>query len=234
MLAFRKESKKMVRLMLCLPSTGDWKADFGISLTQMCVYMSSTLFEHAEEREIVVNDKRTSMIATSREECLQDAVARECTHALFIDCDQAFPPDTAHQLMRWRKPVVAANIAVKAIPSFPNSRAKGPTPFGVPVTTDPWKRGLEQVWRVGTGIMLIDCAILPKLGHGLFGSPWIAEVGRYQGEDWTFCQKCEEAGIPIFVDHDLSRSVTHVGNFAYGHQHIPLIENAPAAMEKAA
>ena len=38
---------------------------------------------------------------------------------------------------------------------------------------------------------------------------------RYQGEDWAFCEACEKAGIPIFIDHDVSKLVGHVGNYEY-------------------
>ena len=219
-----REEKSPVRMMICVPSTGDWKADFGISLVQMSVYISGKLFQDGQQREIIINDKRSSMISTSREECVEDALSRECTHLLFMDSDQGFPPDTAHRLMAAKKPVVAANIAVKQVPSFPNARGKGPTPFGVPITSETWKRGLERVWRVGSGIMLIECEVLKRLGHGLFEQRWVPEVGRYMGEDWNFCKLCEEAGIEIFIDHDLSRFVTHVGNFPFGHQHIPAEE----------
>jgi hypothetical protein len=49
------------------------------------------------------------------------------------------------------------------------------------------------------------------------------------GEDWYFVKKLSEAGADIWIDHDLSRQIGHVGDFVYGHPHIPAID-----MEKAA
>jgi hypothetical protein len=39
--------------------------------------------------------------------------------------------------------------------------------------------------------------------------------GRYQGEDWNFCQACEKAGINLYIDHDVSKLVGHVGLYEY-------------------
>jgi hypothetical protein len=43
------------------------------------------------------------------------------------------------------------------------------------------------------------------------------EGDTYQGEDWTFCEACDKLGIPLFIDHDLSREVGHVGNYEFTH-----------------
>jgi hypothetical protein len=44
------------------------------------------------------------------------------------------------------------------------------------------------------------------------------EVDAYQGEDWNMCEALEKAGVPIYVDHDLSKRIGHVGTFKYTHE----------------
>ena len=112
-------------------------------------------------------------------------------------------------------------MAIKQIPSCPTARyapINGNMP--VPVFTKPDSVELEQVWRVGTGVMLIDLAIISRLQQPWFKVSWGDENDQY-GEDWWFCSKVEEAGIPIWVDHDLSWQVGHLGPFEYQHFHIP-------------
>lgn len=225
------DTKPDVKLAICIPSQGEWKADFGMSFAQMCVHLCTNLFEPDQNRNCVVVDKRTSLLARSRQECLEDAVLQECTHALFLDADQSFPPDTAHRLMAWKKPVVAANIALKTMPSFPTARQRGPMPQGVPVVTSTATVGLERVWRVGTGIMLIDMAVVVAIPKPWFEVRWSDKHSQYVGEDWYFLKKIEDAGFEIYVDHDLSKMVGHVGDFAYRHEHVPAVE---LALEKAA
>lgn len=216
-----------VKLALGIPSLGECKMDFCFSLSQMCVYMSAALFEEGQSREVLFLDKRTSNIPRSRQECMEDAILQDCTHLLFLDTDQIFPMDTAHRLLRWRKPVVACNIPLKTIPSFPTARLRGPTPFGIPLysnsTSNPM--GLEKVWRVGSGIMLIDLSIMKAIPKPWFELRYSDKHQQFVGEDWYFCKKVEDAGNDIYIDHDLSRHVSHVGNFQYTHAHIPQMQD---------
>lgn len=221
-----------VKLAICIPSNGDWKADFGYSLAQLCVYCSSALFFEGENREVLFIDKRTSNLPRSRHECLEDALNQECTHALFIDTDQTFPMDTAHRLLRWEKPVVAANIPLKILPSFPTARARSASPFGSPIfstgqATNP--QGIEKVWRVGAGIMMIDCSILAKIPKPWFEIRYSDKHSQFVGEDWYFVKKCEDAGFDVYIDHELSRNVGHIGYMQYTHAHIPAMEQLEAA-----
>lgn len=220
-----------IKLALGIPSLGDWKADFGYALAQMCVYMSAALFEEGESREVLFLDKRTSNLPRSRQEILEDAILQDCTHALFLDTDQTFPMDVAHRLLRWKKSVVACNIPLKTIPSFPTARQRGPTAFGVPVYSNSSSNpmGLEKVWRCGSGIMLIDLSIVKPIPKPWFELRYSDKHQQFVGEDWYFCKKVEDAGHDIYIDHDLSRHIGHVGNFQYTHAHIPQMQEEAAA-----
>lgn len=220
-----------IKLALCIPSSGEWKADFGYSLTQMCVYIASTLFEEGQEREVLFIDKRTSNLPRSRQECLEDAILQDCTHALFLDTDQTFPMDTAHRLLAWKKPFVACNIALKTVPSFPTARARGATAFGVPIFSNGASpdNTLEKVWRVGTGIFLADLRLVEPIAKPWFELRWSDKNQQFVGEDWYFIDKLEKAGHDVYVDHALSRQIGHVGNFQYTHAHIPYEQAQEAA-----
>ncbi len=221
MLTRVQDDKPAVKFAICLPSNGMWHADFGMSLAQMCVYMSTKLFENDQDRQVIVLDKRTSMLPRSRQELLEDALLQECTHALMLDSDQAFPCDTAHRLMAWKKPVVACNIAVKTNPSFPTARGRGATCFGVPITSEAPKTGLEKVWRIGCGIMMIDLSILKNVPKPWFEICYSRKNDQFIGEDWYFVGKVEAAGHDVYVDHGLSREIGHIGQFNFTHCNIP-------------
>lgn len=218
------------KLAICIPSAGDWKADFGYCIAQMCVYMAGAAFFEGESREVLFIDKRTSNLPRSRQECLEDALMQDCTHALFLDTDQTFPMDTAHRLLRWKKPVVACNIPLKIMPSFPTARARSASPFGSPIFSNlNNKTGLEKVWRVGSGIMLIEMASLAKIDKPWFEIRYSDKHAQFVGEDWYFVKKLEDAGFDTYVDHELSRLVGHVGTFQYTHGHIQAMEEQAAA-----
>jgi len=133
-----------------------------------------------------------------------------------------FPASTLHRLLQWDKAVVACNCPVKTIPSNPTARF-APTvehPAGVPVYTLPDSVGLQKVWRVGTGVMLIKLSVFERIAQPWFPVEWNEVLDDYTGEDWAFCAALERAGIPIHIDAGLSREIGHVGDFRYEHIHV--------------
>ena len=73
--------------------------------------------------------------------------------------------------------------------------------------------GLEQVLRMGGGLMLIDLTIPRTMKPPFFEMRWIPERGDVQGEDYYFCDRLVEAGATIWCDHDIK--VGHIGDCEY-------------------
>jgi hypothetical protein len=208
---------KDLRVLVGVPSQGTWLAHFGMSLLNLNGYMMQAPVPGFGGMESRVANIRTSILSNSRLDCVKAAQKAEADYLLFLDSDQTFPPDAFHQLVSHRKKVVAANVATKSLPAQPTARNLEGTKQ-VPVFTDQMSTGLEEVWRIGTGVMLIDMRVFREIGLNVWGMPWIEELQKYQGEDWTFCEACEKAQIPLYIDHDLSKRVGHVGHFEYTHE----------------
>ena len=211
---------KEIRLVICVPSTNSWEAQFGMSLVFLTNYLASHGVVEGKECSFMVHNKRGSILANMRQNMVEEALKNHATHLLFIDSDQTFPRDTFHRLMRHKKQVVAANIATKMIPSSPTARVPGNGSLGIPVETTLESPELQEVWRVGTGIMLIDLNVFKR--EGLKTGPWFTqrwneETGAYVGEDWAFCEELSNAGVHLYVDHKLSLEVGHLGTLNYGH-----------------
>jgi len=211
---------KTLDIALCVPSHRGWDEDFGTCLAKMQAFF----FQHPVPgyetfRALALSQHKSSGISISRETFREQCVAKKHSHCLMIDCDQTFPPDTIHRLLFHDKPVVAANIATKTVPSAPTARTFDGTPQGKPCYSL-GKHGLERVWRIGFGIMLIDVEVFKTLGDGLFEWVWNPKIKQYHGEDWTFDQHCEKHNIPIYVDHDLSNQVGHIGQYIFTHKDV--------------
>ncbi len=217
------------RIAICVPSLGAWEDEFSFSLEKLCMFAAQHPFPgYRKERGVSLYKKTGSLLPKLREDFFEDCKKSGETHALLLDADQTFPPDTIHRLLAHKKPIVAANVATKTIPSLPTARLKDGTPWGSPCLVAQ-KRGLERVWMVGCAVMLVDLSVLEKLGRGLFEVTWNPKINQYMGEDWTFCRHCEDKGIPIHVDHDLSRQVGHVGRYIFTHKDVPAMEQEKAA-----
>lgn len=208
--------KEKASVMVAVPSGIEWMADFGVSLSLMMTYASRVPPPGYKEMEMNLANTHGSILPRSRH--LQVQMAKKCgsTHLLMVDSDMTFPKDTLHQLMRWKKPVVAANCVTKVIPADVTGRVKDGSKLGAKVYTDR-KEGLEKVWRIGCAVMLVEMDVFDKVGPPWFEIRYSEEFDEYYGEDWTFCEKLEQEGIEIFVDHTLSRKVGHVGLLEYTH-----------------
>src|SRR5574343_22120 len=205
---------KKKHILIGVPSNGDWKTDFGLSLTNMCMKTLSY-----GDKEVSVASSRGSMLPRQRHELVMEARKVGATHILFLDCDMVFPDDTLDQLLFWDKPVVAANHVMTIIPSMPVTKVWREDQWEI-VFTNKDSENLAEVHRVGTGILLIQRSVFEKLRQPWFPFPWCGDEDLYQGEDWTFSERIEEAGFPLYIDHNVSKEVAHVGNLDYKHTHV--------------
>lgn len=212
---------KSVRVMVGVPSLMDlWHEKFSMSLCYMLTHWQHVPLGKFRNEEVKVESVKGSMLPNMRLDLVKRTRALNMTHLLFVDTDQTYPRDTLHRLIKHDVDVVACNIATKQIPAQPTARLwhpeLGPRGVGEKLYNDPSK-GLQKVWRVGTGVMLIRLTVFDKIGLNVWGMPWQEGPQRYQGEDWSFVEACEKAGIDVYVDHAVSEEVKHWGLYGYDH-----------------
>lgn len=212
--------KKHLKVLVVVPSGPHWVADFATSLVSLVANFANRAVPGYSSHELQVANIKGSILPRARLRGIKSAKSCGATHLLFLDSDHTFSPDLLHRLLAWDKPVVAANCVTKSIPAAPTARMKGLTGPGELVYSDPDSKGLQQVWRVGTGIMLLRKDAFTQIPHDAFAMPYKEDIDDYQGEDWTMCEALERAGVPIFVDHEVSLSVGHVGMLNYTHDYV--------------
>lgn len=200
-----------------IPSGQHWMAQFGVDLVNLVAGFTRKQVPGYRSQELRVVNVRSSILSKNRLDIVKAARAMKATHVMFLDTDHTFPPELIHRLAMHGQLVVAANCVTKQIPANTTARYKSETiPQGTPVYTDD-KEGLEEVWRVGTGVMLISMSVFDKIGNGVWDMKYLPEADTYQGEDWSFCEACAKAGIPIYVDHTISRRIGHLGTYEFTH-----------------
>lgn len=206
-----------LKLAIGVPSNGTWCADFGMSLMALHSAFNRHAVKGFGESSLRVIHNRGSILPKQRLEIVQIAREWGASHLLWLDSDQTFPNHLAHALLAHGKPVVGCNVVTKSTPANPTARLKDDSVLGgIPSASWPGK-GLERVWRIGTGVLLVEMSVYEKTGNSIFNMVYREDVGAYQGEDWTMCEAIERCGYEIWVDHNLSLSVGHVGVLNYGH-----------------
>lgn len=213
-----------LRVLVAIPSGQSWNAQFGVDLVNLVGNFPQERTPGFRSQELRVANVRSSILSNNRLNLVKSALAAKAHYILFLDTDQTFPKNLIQRLVAHRKLVVAANCVTKQIPANPTARGKSADPKGVPIYTDPESTGLEPVWRIGTGVMLIKMSVFAKIGLGVWDMQYLPESQTYQGEDWTFCAACEKAGIPLYVDHDISKEIGHVGNYEFKHDVVGILQ----------
>lgn len=214
-------SQDHLRVLLGVPSGNTVNARFMVSLVSLMVRFNMVQIPGYRSQEMRLMNVRGSILSKSRLQLVRSALAEKADYLFMLDSDHTFPADLLHRLIAAGKPVVAINCTVKQLPSQPTARAFEHGDLnGSPIYSDPDSTGLQQVWRVGTGVMLIRADALERLPPSAWDMVYRDDVGEVQGEDWSFCAACEKLSIPLFIDHDASKLVGHEGSFVYTHDHV--------------
>jgi hypothetical protein len=160
-----------------------------------------------------------TLIANQRAELSLDAMQENCTHILFIDSDMRFPQDMIGRLLKHDLDIVATNCARRRMPTGPTAQLYKENGERELVWTMPESTGLQEVGSVGMGVMLIKANVFKALAEPWFETPWRVDKRGYIGEDVYFCQKAAAAGFKIWIDHDVSKEIGHIGTFEFKHDH---------------
>lgn len=168
-----------------------------------------------------------SLIPRARNTLTADFLASDATHLLFIDTDLVFSTEHVARLLDHELPVVGGFYPKKQDGSLQwvcNALPEGPKADA---------RGLQPLKYIGTGFMLIERDVFrrqrehwPELAYKADGSGreefdyWSVGVRefpdgtrRYLSEDWFFCQRCLDLGIPIYGDTAII--LKHLGAACY-------------------
>lgn len=149
-----------------------------------------------------------TFVHQAREKLLHDMVEIwEATHILWLDADMRFPANTALRLLRHDKEIVAANYVSRTARPRPTAMRNGK-----PVSSTN-AYGLELVDHVGMGVFLMHTSVNQDLPRPRFWYSTMTET-----EDVYFCNLLRKYGHEIWIDHDLSKEVGHMGQYLYREQ----------------
>lgn len=194
-----------MRLVIGGPTLATVPASFALDLA----HLYSFTREHGPWTSVTMGFVQSTYVHVGREAVLTGALARQATHILWLDTDMAFPADTAVRLARHNRPIVACNCVMRD-PRVLFTAMKD----GQRVQSGPDSSGIDTVDHVGTAVMLMRTDVVfgierPWFAHGVNAS------GGDIGEDVMFCRRLREAGHSIYIDHDVSKEIGHIGQYTY-------------------
>lgn len=207
-----------VFVCICVPSGENVKANFMRSLLMAALKFCQTDFRDKDgkllSKAVGYVNTQGSILPAVRESTARQALLRKgVTHLLWIDSDMTFPDDLIHRLWAHDLDVVGANCARKIMPTVPTCERLD----GSPMFTTEKSTGMEETKRIGFGVLMTKADVYWKIPEPWFPFTYDHEVHGYDGEDTNFCRALRKAGYRLWVDHDLSKQIGHVGAFTFDH-----------------
>lgn len=202
-----------MRLAIGGPTRDLVPASFAVDLAQLYAYTIA----RGPWATVTVGFKAATYIHMGREYFLEDAIQQGATHVLWLDTDMSFPRETAVWLALHDQPIVGCNYLTRhGSHSWTAMREDGTR-----IATTSTSEGLEAVDAMGFGVVLMRTDLVvgfarPRFRHGLN-----ARDGDI-GEDIMFCRTVRAAGHPIYIDHDLSKGIGHIGQYNFQYQAEPV------------
>lgn len=214
----------MYNVAICTPTAGLVKATYTASLIGMVGWYLQTPIEEDDERNVSYTLLIGSHIAQQREEMVEQAISDpSVTHVLFIDDDMGFQADCLNLALSRKKAIVLANYRKKNPPWSFTARKLTEDMRAVEVATDDLVRGLEPISFGGFGFCLIAVDVLKQMPKPRFLPQWIEHQQRYSTEDYPFFKAVQDLGLAeVYVDHDLSKKVLHIGDYTYMYGATPM------------
>jgi hypothetical protein len=195
-----------MRLAIGGPTRDQVPAAFAVDVAQLYAY---TRERGPWGSDVTIGWVASTYIHVGREWFLEAAIKQGATHVLWLDTDMSVPRETAVLLFMHDQPIVACNYRVRqASGLFTAFRDEQR------VETTEQSTGLEAVDYCGFGAVLMRTDIAKDVDR-----PWFRHGlnihGGDIGEDVVFCARLRAAGHTIYIDHDLSKQVGHIGQHTY-------------------
>lgn len=203
----------MNRIVIAIPTRDECKARFAFDLVNLVAAQLQT------GDTVIPMPSMGTLLASQRTALVKEAKRENATHILFLDSDMRFPADTLKRLLAHDVQVVGANCAKRRMPTGPTAANYDHVAGKVPVYTEEDSTGLEQVDMLGTGVLLVRMDVFEQIPFPPFATPWVPDMQEFMGEDTYFCMLLKRNQIPVFVDHDVSLEIGHLGEFEFKHLH---------------
>ena len=197
------------------PSTGICQMGYAQSLARMVAYFAQVrVFADCDTQYITTDSVIGSGIAENYENMvikyLEDKNVH-WTHFLSVEDDMTFQPDCLHILASRKLPIVGANYSTnKGSPlRFTAAGLKDR------VLTTKKSTGVEQVGLLPQGFTLVAREVYEKLPHPWFLMGYSEKSGNYVYQDYYFSEQAKKKKYKLWVDHDVSKKIRHIGPQAY-------------------
>lgn len=201
----------MKKILVASPAQDTVQTFYNVSVVKNFLYLLS--------QQMTISLDYETMFATyiheGRNGIANHAQRVGATHIIWVDSDMFFPPHSFYQLINHDLDFVGVNYSTRRSPfKYTAGYLHEETGAYDPVITTPGTTGLEKVGALGFGLCITSMKLFEKMEKPWFDYKYYPDQDVHMGEDYLFC-KAVSKFTDIYVDHDLSKEVKHVGTHLY-------------------
>lgn len=202
-----------VDLVIAIPTAGMVRMSFAYSLCGMVSATAARGMPTRPEAElsICMDIVESSVIHTNREQLVKRAIDSGKTHLMFLDDDMTFEPTVLEIMLGRRQAVVCTNYLIKT--AKPEFVAVGLDGSRIPTTER--STGLQPIAYSGFGCSLFEVAVFKRTPQPWFLPKFDPASSTYTTEDNPCYERLREVGATVYLDHDASKLLSHVGSRAW-------------------
>jgi len=212
----------MTAVLIAVPTgRSGWAPDFTMSLLELLTRPMAADLGLPEEPILRWSYHRSSNVCQNRHNLVRGAQKLGVSHILWLDDDMTFPADTLVRLLKHDRDIVTANCTTRAVPIVPTAIKRNQRIPSI------GRRGLEIIDQVGLAVVLTRLEVFENVALPWFLFVWDPEFpDTYMTEDCYFFRKARAAGLDVWVDHDVSQEIGHIGELEFSHGMIDVKELA--------
>jgi len=175
------------------------------------------VIQHNESRGIRTNVSflAGSYISQARRELAHQFMDGKNEWAFWIDGDMKFPADAIERMISRDKNIIGCNYRRRRYPKTTFSAANGNLMNLIEVQTTDASPDVERADYLPGGMMLVHRSAYEALSWPYYAVQYNPRFNLEVGEDYFFCEKARGAGLELWIDHGVSRDVSHIGAFSY-------------------
>jgi hypothetical protein len=205
-----------VKLVIGIPTAGKVPMGFAYSLAGMIAKIGAHRIPTLPEAiiEVSMDIVESSNWITNREQLARRAIDSGKTHLMFLDDDMTFEPQILEIMLGRRQQIVCTNYLIKTEPAC-KAEFVAVGLDGKRVPTKESSVGIEPIAYSGFGVSVFDVEVFKKTPQPWFLPDFDQASNSYTTEDNPFYRKTREAGHTVYLDHDASKLVSHIGAKAW-------------------
>ena len=158
-----------------------------------------------------------SVITIARRNLTDIFLKSDFDYAWWVDSDMKFPIDAPLKMLKRNVPLVGANYRRRRFPNPGFTGMMGQAGAFTELVTDDNSPPMEKVDVLPHGMVMVHRSVYEKIPQPHYLQEYVTELNLEIGEDIYFCNKAKAAGFDVWVDHDLSKEIAHIGIFHFNY-----------------